>query len=74
MQKLADDSPVECVATLCCTTGFARMTKSLTSLGPRGRIERSSVEGKWECPGIPMAISNDNADKNSRLYGVEAYA
>jgi hypothetical protein len=71
-----DDSPAEGVASLCCTTctkGFARMTKGL-SLGPRGRIKRNLAEDKWECPDIPMVMSNDKVDNRSWLNGIEAYA
>jgi hypothetical protein len=65
LREPADDSPVEGVATRCCTKGFARMTKSLNLLGPRGRIKRNLAEDKWECPDIPMVIPNDKVDNYS---------
>jgi hypothetical protein len=50
------------------------MTKSLTLLGPPGRIKRNLGKDKWECRGIPTVNSIDNVDKNVRSFGVEAYA
>lgn len=50
------------------------MTKSLTLLGPPGRIKCNLAEDKWECPDIPTVNSIDNVDKNVRSFGVEAYA
>jgi hypothetical protein len=49
------------------------MTKSLTLLGPPGRIKRNLAEDKWECPGIPTVNAIDNVNKNVWSFGVEAY-
>lgn len=71
-RKLADDSPVEGVATLCCRTGSAHVTGRPALLGTLGRIKCNVAEGKWECPGILMVNSTDIEDKNDWSIGVEA--
>jgi hypothetical protein len=50
------------------------MTKSLTLLGPSGRIKCILAEDKWVCPDILTVNSIDNVDINVWSFGVEAYA
>jgi len=64
LQRQADDSQVEGVATLCCMIEFAGVTRSLMLLDLSGRMLRNVVEDTWERPDILTVSSSDNADIN----------
>jgi hypothetical protein len=65
LQRQADGSQVEDVATLSCMTEFAGVTRGLMLLDLSGRMLRNVVEDTWERPDIPTASSSDNADMNT---------